>query len=449
MKKKIVLFGFILIGVLSLILTYKLKQNNLNKNKPVKEEKLSIMIKELGATDYAKSSSKDIPKGNYTMNTEKSFCENNGKIEGYDSTTGTVSFAFIGTDKCFLYFDYKATYAYETILMDNGAENGKASSTNEAINYISSKGDPDFAIYPETNEGLYKTEDYQGSSYYFRGAVDNNWVIFGDSGASSPIYWRIIRINGDNSIRLIYSFGSEGSACSSLRDKDNFNVIGCNTSNRFLTAFSSSKNTYGLKYTDNEQHGNTNNNAILDALYGFYEYYNLDVYRDYFADTIYINDRTAYNTDGNEIDSWVPENNSYYFGSYERLNRSSPKLNFVGSNADIFSTRSDIANIDYPIGLLTAEEANMAGAMANQTSCTNCGNYLNTINGAFWTMSPMQTNPDYIACISTDASTNGGYTYLEFCDPTSEYSVRPVISLKANTIFRGSGTYNNPYSVVG
>ena len=87
--------------------------------------------------------------------------------------------------------------------------------------------------------------------------------------------------------------------------------------------------------------------------------------------------------------------------------------------------------------------------MAQQVPCTTCGNYLNTINGAFWTMSPMQTNPDYIACISTDASTNGGFTYLDFCDPTSEYSVRPVISLKANTIFRGSGTYNNPYSVVG
>ena len=55
MKKKIVLFVFLLVGVLSLILIYKFKQSNLNKNKPVKEEKLSIMIKEEGATDYTKS----------------------------------------------------------------------------------------------------------------------------------------------------------------------------------------------------------------------------------------------------------------------------------------------------------------------------------------------------------------------------------------------------------
>ena len=67
-KKKIVLFVFLIVGVLSLVLTYKFKQSNLNKNKPIKEEKLSIMIKESGATEYTKSSSKDIPKGDYVLN---------------------------------------------------------------------------------------------------------------------------------------------------------------------------------------------------------------------------------------------------------------------------------------------------------------------------------------------------------------------------------------------
>ena len=77
-KKKIVLFVFLGVGILSLILTYTFKQNSLSKNNPIKEEKLSIMIKEDGATDYTKSSSKDIPKGNYTLNKEKTHCENNG-----------------------------------------------------------------------------------------------------------------------------------------------------------------------------------------------------------------------------------------------------------------------------------------------------------------------------------------------------------------------------------
>ena len=48
--------------------------------------------------------------------------------------------------------------------------------------------------------GLYSIEDENNTkSYYFRGEVNSNWVSFGG------FYWRILRINGDGSIRLIYS----------------------------------------------------------------------------------------------------------------------------------------------------------------------------------------------------------------------------------------------------
>ena len=47
--------------------------------------------------------------------------------------------------------------------------------------------------------GLYKTEDDYGDLYFFRGDVTNNNVLFGGH------YWKIIRTNGDNSIRLIYN----------------------------------------------------------------------------------------------------------------------------------------------------------------------------------------------------------------------------------------------------
>ena len=60
-----------------------------------------------------------------------------------------------------------------------------------------------------SNPGLYKGEDdyttYESSTakdnftYYYRGDVQNNWVSFGN------FLWRIIRINGDGSIRMIYS----------------------------------------------------------------------------------------------------------------------------------------------------------------------------------------------------------------------------------------------------
>ena len=50
-----------------------------------------------------------------------------------------------------------------------------------------------------SRSGLYKGFDDDGISYYYRGNVNNNWVKFGG------FLWRIIRINGDGSIRMMYS----------------------------------------------------------------------------------------------------------------------------------------------------------------------------------------------------------------------------------------------------
>ena len=121
-KIKISLFVFIVIGVVILNITYKNK-NEVTKNKQRKQNNLAIMVKEDGASDYTKSTSKDIPIGNYVLNEEKTHCENNGKILNYDNTTGKVSFSFIGSDRCYLYFDYyKEPVGYEIIIANNGGK---------------------------------------------------------------------------------------------------------------------------------------------------------------------------------------------------------------------------------------------------------------------------------------------------------------------------------------
>ena len=50
----------------------------------------------------------------------------------------------------------------------------------------------------KSNGYLCKTLDNYGTSYYYRGNVQNNYVKFAN------FYWRIVRINGDGSIRMIY-----------------------------------------------------------------------------------------------------------------------------------------------------------------------------------------------------------------------------------------------------
>ena len=83
------------------------------------------------------------------------------------------------------------------LVMNNHEANATAAKTA-----IKAKGTPNFTkIAPNDTEtdGLYMAEDDEGESYYYRGAVKNNYVSF------AGFTWRIIRRNGDGSVRLIYS----------------------------------------------------------------------------------------------------------------------------------------------------------------------------------------------------------------------------------------------------
>ena len=64
----------------------------------------------------------EISKGNYTLNEEKTHCENNGKVLSYDSNTGKVKFSFIGSDRCYLYFDYESSIDFLGIKISLDAE---------------------------------------------------------------------------------------------------------------------------------------------------------------------------------------------------------------------------------------------------------------------------------------------------------------------------------------
>ena len=72
-------------------------------------------------------------------------------------------------------------------------KNNQAQS-DENINFI-------YTSEQDGTKGLYytntNTEDNK-TTYYFRGAVENNYVSF------AGFYWRIIRINEDGTVRLIY-----------------------------------------------------------------------------------------------------------------------------------------------------------------------------------------------------------------------------------------------------
>ena len=465
MKKKIIYLSIILVVVISLITLssiYKSKDNKYKKEYNTISKGMAIMIKEEGATDYVQSNSKDIPKGNYVLNKEKTYCENNGKVTNYNSTTGTVSFNFIGSDRCYLYFDYKK----ETIKLGN-AELVVNSET------------PDFSKVATTNEGLYKADDdYTATtgmkSYYFRGAVDNNWLKYGkytkdmyncnngtisatDTGNSctkiassgDDIYWRIIRINGDGSIRMIYS-GVTPPTESTKVIKTEDTSLGKSPFNANID-----KAEYvGYMYEIGEQHGISQSSDIKTYLEDWYaNYTNLNATGTKITDQIYCNDRTsstsdvAYSTTNyTTLTSWNSTGTKYYYGAHGRLTQTtkSPQL-ICPTASDKFTVNTSNGNgaLTYPVGLITADEVAMAGGVYGSSN-TNNSYYLYT-NQHYWLGSPY-----YFSSLTVAYEFNlnsSGHLNTDYMQVT--FGARPVISLSSKAKLSGNGTYNDVYTVVG
>ena len=450
-KIKIGLFALIILGIITLCLTYK-SNNTIIKTKKRKQNNLAIMIKEDGATDYTKSNSKDIPKGDYVLNRDKSYCKNNGKIGNYDSSLGKVSFSFIGTDSCFLYFDYYfEPKGYEKILLDNG--NG-ATTVDEAKAYIEGRTTsttPDFSTVATTNEGMYaKEDDYTATtgmkSYYFRGAVNNNWVKFGKDSSGNPIYWRIIRINGDGSIRMIYS-GTTAPTSSTATV-----MTGTGTQiNATTYAFNSSyKNPsyVGYMYTASAQYGNSTSSTIKTTIDNWYKTTTLETdttTKSLVADQIFCNDRsvtTSQSGTPGEIDGSMSPYTTYYYGAYVRLiTNKSPKLTCTTAS-DKFTVNTSNGNgaLTYPVGLITADEVAMAGGVYG---IDNSSYYLYT-NQYYWSGSPAYFYSDGAREFRVYSSGSLDRHSVEYEDGT-----RPVVSLSSESKLLGSGTYNDVYTVVG
>ena len=120
-----------------------------------------------------------------------------------------------------------------------------------------------------------------------------------------------------------------------------------------------------------------------------------------------------------------------------------PRLTCSNVNDKFTTSNSTIGNkkLTSPIGLITADEVNMAGA---RTSYKNQLFYLYT-GIYYWTMSPSRFSSD-------------GYAYELFVASSGELGewrnvvygngVRPVINLDSSNLqFTGSGTKENPYII--
>ena len=295
-------------------------------------------------------------------------------------------------------------------------------------------------------------DDY-GTSYYFRGNVENNWVKFADT------YWRIIRINGDGSIRMIYA--GDATVIDALENKEEvlkngykdestgYTQIGTSAYNGSFSGNAHVGYMYGTpaSSTYEETHANINNSTIKTKVDEWYESHIKDTeYEQYISDTLFCNDRSISENKPTSdfINSGIGKEKTayrWYYGPWDSSNKQYPRFTCSQQN-DRFTVNDEIlgnGSLTYPVGLLTADEVTLAGGY----DLNNSGYYLYTGN-IYWTLSPYYHDDSlpYERVVNLIGSIFNaeGYVYRPL-------GVRPVLNLKSDSLKNGSGTANDPYMV--
>ena len=306
--------------------------------------------------------------------------------------------------------------------------------------------------------GIYKSEDDFGTSYYFRGAVDNNYVKFAN------FYWRIIRINGDGTIRMIYA-GTEahtngesetdsriGTSKYNVNYQDNGYVgymygnfttpTNCSTDDNNVTTCTGGSTSY------EEAHANINDSTIKTYIDSWYNTY-LSNYAYAIADTIYCNDRSV-----TPVESFAGialtgtgkgMENTAYSGLTRGYISHNPSLKCINKN-DRFTVKNSIGNakLTNPIGLISSDEVIMGGLtnydIVNDAYIANPDSYLTT-DYWYWTLTPL-------AAVGGYAYVDGVYNFIlnvGYGVLNDSGGFRPVVSLSSDAISGGNGTIDNPW----
>lgn len=239
------------------------------------------------------------------------------------------------------------------------------------------------------DEGLIKTIDDDGEAYYFRGNVDNNYLTFGG------FTWRIVRINGDGTIRMIL----DGALDDNYAYNSNTDIV----------------DDYTSKMNFDGSDAKSKLNVWLTS--------NLSDVSNYIVQSTFCNDNNVFKE----------ENGVEYLNPYNRT--------FIDNNVSLVCNGTKIKN---QIGLLNVDEVVMAGAFQDKS---NPNLFLNnqTIKTGWWTMSGSQILADNNVVDGFVILNNGSLSYDK--KASMQFALRPVISLDKNTIVTGTGMSSDPYVV--
>ena len=357
----------------------------------------------------------------------------------------------------------------QEILEDNEVQEEKTSMFNYASNGVQydpndeddgmTDPNPEYAI-----SGIFASEDEDGVSYYYRGNVNNNNVQFGEytsdyyvyqdseglyyqslescqetawqsdsctqvklANAGDKMYWKIIRVNGDGSLRLIYNGTSTNSDSSDLAHSYAVGVV-----------------PYNLNYNDPKYAGYTYDNGTDSFIKKEVDTWYNNVLGNSSYDSKVIGGRFCSDSSGlkEETDYGFPDMGEFkLFASYDRLGQS--MTNYAKNNVP--SLKCPSTNESYggsyrlKAGLITADELVLAGENPGVVG----NSYLNPGENGYWYWS---MTPAGFGNVSAFVWRGFGGLHGDVVDYYR--AVRPVINVTTDNGFTsGDGTASNPYVI--
>ena len=361
----------------------------------------------------------------------------------------------------------------------NGAESGTLLAAIKRDNNVSEPlTTPGVEISADNEAVLASAADDYGTSYYFRGAVENNFVEYAN------MCWRIVRVTGNGAIKLVlYNYNGLTSTNNTPSSSTPCNVTGNDLAfaryegDTYNSEFNSSHNynayvglMYGTASASSyaEAHANTNASTILTNLNKWYT--NVLSQQSNFsdsrlADTIWCNDKSVVTdatfnpgkyTLGTNYGYGINKN---YYSATKRLVQSSswsaggtgPSLICPNDHTGGKLSKFTVSDTTYgngalsgyaKVGLLTADEIAFAGGAAATTNSTY---YIigNTNSSMWWALSPVgfYGGGAFVWVVN-------GFSYLVSYGVFNNDGVRPSLSLNSGVkISSGNGSATNPYKI--
>ena len=338
---------------------------------------------------------------------------------------------------------------------------------------VSEEGQPQYATDEnQITNGLYSAEDEDGVSYYYRGNVTNNNVQFGEytedyyvyddgygsyyqslescleangssadctrvklASAGDKMYWKIVRVNGDGSLRLIYNGTS---ATPDFSDLAHSYAVGIAP--------------YNLEYNDPKYAGYTYDNGTDSFAKREVDTW----YENSLGDTIYdskvMGGRFCSDSSGYKLASEYDLNPVLFGGDIEGIYLYSSwgerlggrvKNSFTVNTPTLSCPDTDETyggSYRLKAGLITADELALAGESFGVVG----NSYLNPgdFEMYYWTMTPAAFYRGVAYVWFESGYLTSDYVYYAYV------AVRPVINVTTDNGFAsGDGTASSPYVI--